>query len=154
MTKYHLSAPQVATMDARMEQTAAAEGLEYHLDDGVTGNTFDAHQLLHLARTHGRQDALVERFYRAYFTERQSLFDQASLVALAVEAGLDADEARQALAARTYAPAVEADMQEARKLGASGVPFFVIDHRFGVSGAQATDVFVDVLTRAGGVRLA
>ena len=63
-----------------------------------------------------------------------------------------ADETRRTLAQGTYAAAVEADLEEARKLGAGGVPFFVIDHRFGVSGAQSTDVFVDVLTRAGGVR--
>ncbi len=155
MAKYHLSAPQVDAMDVRMEQTAAAEGLEYHLGEhGVTGNTFDAHQLMHLARAQGRQDAVIERFYRAYFTEQRSLFDQDALIELAVDAGLDAGAARQALAARTYASAVEADIQEARKLGATGVPFFVIDNRYGVSGAQATGVFVDVLTRAGAVRRA
>ncbi len=152
MAKYHLTAPQVETMDARMEQTAAAEGLEYHLDDGVTGNTAEAHQLLHMARAQGLQDALVERFFKAYFTERKSLFDTESLVALAAEVGLDAEAARTALREGTYAAAVEADAQEARKFGASGVPFFVIDRRFGVSGAQATEVFVDVLTRAGATR--
>jgi predicted DsbA family dithiol-disulfide isomerase len=148
MSKYRLSAEQVAAMDVRMEQTAAAEGLEYHLDDGVTGNTFDAHRLLHLAAERGTQDAVVERFFRAYFTEQRSLFDDASLTALAVEAGLDASEVGDVLGSDRYAQAVTADTREAHALGANGVPFFMIDHRFGVSGAQATDVFVQALVRA------
>jgi len=148
MAKYRLSAEQVAAMDLQMEQTAATEGLEYHLDDGVTGNTFDAHRLLHLAGERGVQDAAVERFFRAYFTERRSLFDDASLTALAVEAGLDGSEVGDVLGSDRYAQAVAADTREAHALGANGVPFFMIDHRFGVSGAQATDVFAQVLARA------
>ncbi len=89
MAKYGLSVAQVEALDARMEQTAAAEGLEYHLrEDGVTGNTFDAHRLLQLAGARGRQDAAVERFYRAYFTEGRSIFEPEALTALAVDAGL------------------------------------------------------------------
>jgi predicted DsbA family dithiol-disulfide isomerase len=149
MAKYHLSAAQMEAMDARMEQTAAAEGLEYHLgSDGVTGNTFDVHRLLHLAADRGRQDAALERFYRAYFTEGRSIFEDDSLVALAVESGLDAAEVGRVLAGDDYAAAVTADAREANALGANGVPFFVFDNRFGVSGAQATDVFAQVLARA------
>jgi predicted DsbA family dithiol-disulfide isomerase len=148
MGKYHLTAAQVAVMDTNMEQAAAADGLEYHLGDGVTGNTFDAHRLLHLAAERGRQDATIERFYRAYFTEGRSLFDPESLTALAVESGLDAAEVGDVLAGDAYAAAVAADMREAHALGANGVPFFVFDKRFGVSGAQATDVFTQVLARA------
>jgi predicted DsbA family dithiol-disulfide isomerase len=132
-----------------MEQTAADEGLEYHLgEDGVTGNTFDAHRLLQLAGARGLQDALVERFFRGYFTEGRSVFDADSLTGLAVEAGLDATEVRDLLAGDAYADAVAADMREARTLGVNGVPFFVIDRRFGVSGAQASEVFAQTLTRA------
>ncbi|HZI81246.1 MAG TPA: DsbA family oxidoreductase [Vicinamibacterales bacterium] len=148
MSKYHLTAAQVQTMDVRMEETAAADGLEYHLGDGVTGNTFDAHRLLHLAGARDRQDATLERFYRAYFTEGRSLFDDDSLRALAVESGLDAADVAGVLAGDTYADAVAADIREAQALGANGVPFFVFDNRFGVSGAQATDVFAQVLARA------
>jgi predicted DsbA family dithiol-disulfide isomerase len=155
MAKYSLSAAQVESLDARMEQTAAAEGLEYHLgQDGVTGNTFDAHRLVHLAAAHGRQDAAVERLFRAYFTERRSVFDGDSLAALAVDVGLDPAEAREVLAGTRYADDVVADMREARALGVNGVPFFVIDNRFGVSGAQATEVFAQMLTRARGHRAA
>ena len=148
MGKYQLTPAQVEAMDTRMEQAAAADGLEYHLGDGVTGNTFDAHRLLHLAAQRGRQDATLERFYRGYFTEGRSLFDDESLTALAVESGLDAAEVRGVLAGDAYAAAVTADTREAHALGATGVPFFVFDHRFGVSGAQGIEVFAQVLARA------
>jgi predicted DsbA family dithiol-disulfide isomerase len=148
MAKYRLTAAQVEALDARMEQTAAVEGLEYHLEDGVTGNTLDAHRLLHLAADRGRQDAALERFYRAYFTEGRSLFDGASLTALAVEAGLDERDVHDVLAGDGYTTAVATDIREAQALGANGVPFFVFDNRFGVSGAQASDVFSQVLARA------
>jgi predicted DsbA family dithiol-disulfide isomerase len=149
MAKYGLSAAQVEGLDARMEQTAAAEGLEYHLHaDGVTGNTFDAHRIVHLAASRGRQDAAIERLFRAYFTEGQSIFDESSLVALAGDVGLDEGEARKVLAGDAFADGVVADVREARALGVNGVPFFVIDNRFGVSGAQATEVFAQMLARA------
>jgi predicted DsbA family dithiol-disulfide isomerase len=135
-------------MDARMIETAANEGLEYHLHGGVTGNTFDAHQLLQLARERGAQDAMAERLFRAHFTERRSVFDRESLVALAGDAGLDQEEARRALEMDRYADAVRHDVEEARALGANGVPFFVLANRYGVSGAQPAEFFADVLARA------
>jgi predicted DsbA family dithiol-disulfide isomerase len=98
------------------------------------------------------QDAVLERLYRAYFTEQRSLFDRDSLVALVSEAGLDADEARRALEGDLYRNAVTADLQEARALGISGVPFFVLDGRHAVSGAQAVSVFTDALSQAWNTR--
>ena len=147
--KYQLTDDKVLEMDARMERLAEIEGLEYHLtDSGLTGNTLDAHQLLQLAKERGVQDTVIERLYRAYFTEQRSVFEPDSLVALAGEAGLDAAEARDVLERDAYVSAVEADVSEARSLGVSGVPFFVIDGRYGVSGAQATEVFEQALARA------
>ncbi len=147
--KYHWSAAQAEQIDADMERRAAADGLEYHLSaEGLTGNTLDAHRLVHLARERGRQDAVVERFFRAYFTEQRSLFDHASLQALAASAGLDPDDVASVLGGAKYADAVAADMDQARALGVTGVPFFVFDGRLGVSGAQAVDVFADALTQA------
>jgi len=149
MSKYHLSEEQVRAMDHRMEQTAAADGLEYHLTAaGLTGNTRDAHRLVHLAGTHAAADRMLERLYKAYFTEQRSIFDVDSLVALAAEEGLDAIDVRQALEGTLYTDDVERDLREARTLGVTGVPFFVIDGRYGVSGAQATDVFSRALTMA------
>ena len=149
MTKYRLSEDQVRAMDHKMEQTAAAEGLEYHLTEaGLTGNTLDAHQLVHLAASHGQEDKMLDRLYRAYFTEQRSVFDAESLVNLAVEEGLDSTEVREALEGGRYIDAVARDLNEARSLGVTGVPFFVIDGRYGVSGAQASDVFTRALTVA------
>jgi predicted DsbA family dithiol-disulfide isomerase len=148
-SKYRLSDAEVLEMDQKMETLAAAEGLEYHLTDAsLTGNTLDAHQLLHLARTHGLQDAMLERLYRAYFTEQRSLFDRDSLVTLGGDAGLDASEARQALEGGAFIDAVAGDLNEAKSLGVTGVPFFVVDGRYGVSGAQQAEVFSQVLARA------
>jgi predicted DsbA family dithiol-disulfide isomerase len=147
-SKYQLSDQQVLDMDARMERLADIEGLEYHLTDaGLTGNTLDAHQLLHLGKAHGIQDTVIERLYRAYFTEQRSVFDRESLVTVAKEAGLEETEVRDALERDAYADAVTADIREARSLGVSGVPFFVIG-RYGVSGAQSADVFAEALSTA------
>jgi predicted DsbA family dithiol-disulfide isomerase len=148
MQKYRLSRPQVDEMDRRMTETAAAEGLQYRLDGTRSGNTFDAHQLLQFAKTRGVQDALLERLYRAYFTEQRSIFERDSLVALAADVGLDAAEARAVLEENRFAAAVEEDIDTARRLGANGVPFFVIDGRLGISGAQPPAVFVEALQRA------
>jgi predicted DsbA family dithiol-disulfide isomerase len=91
---------------------------------------------------------MLDRLYRAYFSEQRSVFDTDSLLALAVEAGLDGDEARQVLESEAYALEVAADLHAARMLGVSGVPFFVIDGRYAVSGAQAIEVFEQALTEA------
>jgi predicted DsbA family dithiol-disulfide isomerase len=147
MRKYRRSPDQVVEMDARMTQTAAAEGLEFNLEGTLTGNTFDAHQLVHLAHAHGLQDAVVERLFRAYFTEHQSLFDQQTLVNLGADAGLNRDEAAAALGDNRYANAVDADIEIAHRLGVTGVPFYVIGDRYGSSGAQAPETFLDVLQR-------
>ena len=149
MAKYHLTEDQVADMDQKMVRTAAQDGLIYRLaPEGVTGNTLDAHRLLHFARGRGRESALLDRLYRAYFSEQRSVFDIVSLADVATDAGLDADEAREVLNGDAYSDAVDADTKEARLLGVSGVPFFVIDDRYGVSGAQPVDVFRQVLTQA------
>src|SRR5262249_49526208 len=97
MAKYRLSQAEADEMNAGMERTAASEGLEYHLQGGVTGNTFDAHQLVLLGRARGCQDAVLERLYRAFFTEQRSIFEHDALIALGVEAGLDGDEAARVL---------------------------------------------------------
>jgi predicted DsbA family dithiol-disulfide isomerase len=147
MRKYRRSTDQVVEMDARMTQTAVGEGLEFNLEGTLTGNTFDAHQLVHLGHARGLQDAVVERLFRAYFTEQRSLFDQQTLVNLGVDAGLNRDESAAALGDNRFANAVDADIAMAHRLGVSGVPFFVIDDRYGISGAQAPETFLDVLQR-------
>ncbi|MDQ0377633.1 DsbA family oxidoreductase [Amycolatopsis thermophila] len=146
--KYGISEADFAANEERLTQLAAAEGLEYHLDGGVIGNTFDAHRVLHLARERGLQDAVAERFFRAYFTERRSVFEVDSLVELATEAGLDGEEVRRVLEDGSYADEVRADVDQARAFGANGVPFFVFDRRYGVSGAQSVETFAAALDKA------
>ena len=148
MAKYRLTGDQADAMNANMVRTAAAEGLDYHLEGGLTGNTFDAHQLACLARDRSCQDAVVERLYHAFFVEQRSIFERDAIVALGVEAGLDADDVSRALHADAYASAVEADVAEARAIGVTGVPFFVFDGRYAVAGAQAVDVFDQALGEA------
>ena len=135
-------------MQRRVEEVAAGEGLAYHLADGISGNTLLAHQLIHLAADHGLGGAMKERLLHAHFTEQRSVFDVDALVSLGVEVGLDADEARAALTDKRYLAAVHEDIATARALGATGVPFFVVDRAYGASGAQPAEVLLDLLTRA------
>jgi predicted DsbA family dithiol-disulfide isomerase len=148
MFKYGMSRSQADATQIKMEQTAADEGLEFHLVGGTTGNTVDAHRLLHLARERGMQAVLLERLYRAHFTEQRSIFDLESLAALAAEVGLDEEEAAVMMRGDMYSDAVAADLREARAHGIGGVPHHLIDGRHGVSGAQSTEGFSDALTRA------
>ncbi len=139
---------QAAAMSAQITALAATEGLEYHLDQARSGNTFDAHRLLHLAAEQGRQGALKERLMRAYFTEGRPIGEAATLVALAAEVGIAAAEAAAVLAGDAYAAEVRADERRAAALGITGVPFVVVDGRYGVSGAQPPQVFLNVLEQA------
>lgn len=146
--KYGTSVAQAKAMMQRVEQTAASDGLEYHLEGTLSGNTLDAHRVLHLAKECGLQHEALERFYRAYFTEGQSVFDTPSLVRLAAEAGLDPAEVQRVLDEGTYADEVQADGYEAMSLGVQGVPFFVVDGRYGISGAQPVELFAQALAQA------
>jgi predicted DsbA family dithiol-disulfide isomerase len=147
-TKYGMSVQQAEDAQRHMEQRAAQDGLTFHMDGLRSGNTRDAHRLLHLAEARNRQPQLIERLYRAYFTDRASVFDHASLTNLAFEVGLDQDEATAVLTSDAYGDAVAADEAMARSLGATGVPFFVIDRRYGISGAQPAEAIGQVLERA------
>jgi predicted DsbA family dithiol-disulfide isomerase len=146
MRKYRMTEPQVIASQDRLEQLAAAEGLEYHLADSLTGNTMDAHRLAHLGREQGIQDRVIERLFRAHFSENRSLFDNESLTLLGEEAGLQGTQ--EFLGTGRYQDAVIADHRDAHQLGVRGVPFFVMDGRYAVSGAQSVDAFADVLRRA------
>ena len=147
-SKYGMSAAQAHDAQRQMEQRAAQRGLTFRMDGLRSGNTRDAHRLLHLAKARGRQAELAERLHRAYFTEQASVFDAASLADLAAGAGLDLAEAQAVLAGDEYGRDVDADEQMARALGVTGVPFFVIDRRYAVSGAQPPEVLAAALDRA------
>lgn len=146
--KYGTTVEQARRMNRNLEEVAAAEGLQLRLDTLRTGNTFDAHRLLHLAAEHGVQGEAKEAFLHAYFTENRLLSDQRVLEDVAVAAGLSPADVRDVLASDRFAAEVRADEREAARLGANGVPFFVVARAFGVSGAQPTDLFADVLEKA------
>ncbi|MET8667897.1 DsbA family oxidoreductase [Streptomyces tendae] len=152
--KYGMSQAQAQAGEDNLGAQAAAEGLDYRTRDRDHGSTFDMHRLLHLAKERGRHESLLDAFYRGNFADERSVFnDDARLVELAVGAGLDAEEVRAVLAdPGAYADAVRADEQEAAQLGATGVPFFVLDRAYGVSGAQPAEVFTRALTQAWGER--
>jgi predicted DsbA family dithiol-disulfide isomerase len=146
-TKYRLTPEQAAEAEQSVAAKATADGLPFTADR-VMGNTFDAHRLVALGHERGIQDQVLSRLYGAYFGEGRAVFEQADLAGLAESAGLDTDEAKQVLADGSYAEAVRADEDQARQLGISGVPFVVIDSRFGVSGAQPAQTFTAALDRA------
>jgi predicted DsbA family dithiol-disulfide isomerase len=147
----HMPAAQVEQMLAQMTDLAAAEGLSYDFDALQHTNTVRAHELLHFAKAKGRQLDLVERLFAAYFEQGRHVGRIDDLADLAAEIGLDRAEALQALQSGTYLPAVQADKEQATAYGISGVPFFVIDGRLGVSGAQDPSVFSEVLREAAGL---
>jgi predicted DsbA family dithiol-disulfide isomerase len=147
-TKYGVSREQAAAMDERVTRIAAEDGLRFRFDVARPGNTFDAHRLLHLAAERGVQHAVADRLLAGYQSEGEPIADPDALVRLAVQGGLDADEVRAVLAGDRYADAVRADEAEARALGVRGVPFFVFDRRYAVSGAQPADLLLEVLERA------
>ena len=140
-----LSAEQVRQMFGHVAQTAADEGLRLDFDTVVAANTFDAHRLIHLAGD--RRVAVVEGLFRAHFGEGAVIDDREVLVDIAARAGLDADTVRAELDSDAGADAVRADLDTARALQVSAVPFFVANRRVAVSGAQPKDVFLQLLTQ-------
>jgi predicted DsbA family dithiol-disulfide isomerase len=135
-------------LHARLEKSAAELGLSYHFDKVVVANSFDAHRLAHFARKGGMQEQMQERLFAAYFTEGRDMGDAETLVGLAAEVGLDPAEARTMLAGGQFADDVRREREEAEKLGAEGVPFFVIDRRYGFTGAQPSELILEILTKA------
>jgi predicted DsbA family dithiol-disulfide isomerase len=151
--KYGLSVVDAQAMNARMTAAAAGEGLTFRLDDVQVGNTFDAHRLLHFADTHGKREVLGERLFAAYLGEGASLSDHATLVVLATEVGLPADDVRAMLDRNDFADHVRQDEREAQEIGVTGVPYFVLDRQYGVSGAQSPEVLRGALQQAWDARL-
>jgi predicted DsbA family dithiol-disulfide isomerase len=146
--KYGMPVERARAMNERMTGEAAKEGLDFHFDRVRVGNTFDAHRLVHLAAESGRAEAMKERLMRAYFTEGESVAEPDILVRLGTEVGLDPARVREVVTSDAYASDVRADEQRARAFGISGVPFFAIDERYGVSGAQTPDVLLGALRQA------
>jgi predicted DsbA family dithiol-disulfide isomerase len=146
--KYATSVQQGEAMIQRMTATAAEEGLDFHFERIRPGNTLDAHRLVHLATTRGLGDAAKERFLRAYLCEGEAIGDPQVLARLAVEVGLDGEEVSALLASDRFEREVRAEEEEARRGGISGVPYFVIGGRHGLSGAQPAPVILQALNES------
>ena len=147
-TKLRTTKEQVQELNARVVGLAAAEGLAYDFDRYQVINTFDSHRVAHLGAAHGLGDAITERFLSGQLEQGEVLDDPETLVRLGSEVGVPADEIRDVLATDRYADAVREDEATARGFGISAVPYFVIDRRYGISGAQPTELFVQALTQA------
>jgi predicted DsbA family dithiol-disulfide isomerase len=149
-SKYGMTPPQALQAQRQMEQRAAEDGLVFRMQGLKSGNTRDAHRLIQLAKARQRQLELVERLHSAYFTEQASIFDHDELTRLAVETGLDSEEVTAVLTSDFYDDEVDTDEAMARSLGVTGVPFYVINRRYGVSGAQSAQALTEVLEKAWG----
>ena len=146
--KYGVTREQAWQMNANVAAQAARVGLEYNFEKWVSANTFDAHRLAQFAAERGKGTEMTERLFYAHFTEAKNLGDRETLLALAEEVGFDRAEAAAALERDDLAERVRSDEREAAELGVRGVPFFVIDRKYAVSGAQPVAVFVGALNKA------
>jgi predicted DsbA family dithiol-disulfide isomerase len=143
--KYGMTVEQAEGTNDQMTALAASEGLEYHLDRTRGGNSFAAHRLIQRAHEEGHQDAMKERLMRAYFTEGEAIGDRDTLVRLAGDVGIDGEAA---LTDEQYAAAVRGDEELAARIGIRGVPYFVLGRRYGVSGAQPSEILLQALDKA------
>ena len=146
--KYRMPTEKVKEMQANVCAIADGEGLCYNLDDTLSGNTFDAHRLLLWAATIDKQDVLLEAMYSAYFEKSQPLFSHADLISVATSIGLDSSDVEKILNSEQFKDEVIADRTLASQLGATGVPFFVVDMKYGISGAQPLEAFTQTLEGA------
>ncbi|WP_458780946.1 DsbA family oxidoreductase [Arthrobacter sp. D3-16] len=139
---------QVTQMFDHITQQAKGEGLHYRFDSVIVANSFTAHRLIHLAAAHGKQDEAKERLLSDHFEHGKDIGSRDYLTSLALDLGIDRDEAEELFTTDKYAEDVRFDFEEGRALGISGVPFFVIDRKFGLSGAQPTETFTAALAQA------
>ncbi|WMT38853.1 DsbA family oxidoreductase [Paenibacillus sp. D2_2] len=145
--KYGISVEQARGMNDQVVAQARDVGLDYHLDTAVMTNTLDAHRVGHYADTKGNGKEMMERLLSAYFTESKHVGDHDVLADLAAEVGLDAGEVKQMLAGDEYKEQVIGDQQEGARLGVQAVPFFVLNRKYAVRGAQPMEAFLGALNQ-------
>jgi predicted DsbA family dithiol-disulfide isomerase len=134
-------------MNDRVTRMAESEGLHYDMDKAVVANSFDAHRLIQFAKANGRGDLAEENLFKAYFTEGKNIADRSELMEIGKKIGLESEELQAVLQADKFSDEVRADIEEAGRIGVTGVPFFVFNRRYAVSGAQDTETFLDVLNK-------
>lgn len=146
--KFGTSVEQAKQMTSGISEQAAQVGLVFDFAEAKTTNTFDAHRLTKFAGLHGKEEAIMEKLYAAHFTEGQDVGDVEVLADIAEAAGLDKEEALEVLRDKTfYANEVRADQEEAKQFGISGVPYFIINRKYAISGAQPTETFAGALQK-------
>ncbi|MCF8275101.1 MAG: DsbA family oxidoreductase [Flavobacteriales bacterium] len=143
-----ISVEQAKGMGNHAAQMGASAGLQLNFDQAVVANSFNAHRLIHFAKANGLQQEMKTRLFKAYFSEGKNIDDNETLVSLATEIGLDGAETKSVLGSEKYAEAVKADIQESQQLGVRGVPFFVFDGKYAVSGAQDSKAFLETLEKS------
>jgi predicted DsbA family dithiol-disulfide isomerase len=143
--KYGMSIEQAKANTQNVERMAKEVGLDYQFDTLILTNTFDAHRLTMFAKTHGLMSEMTERILHAHYTESKHIGDQDTLVQLAEEVGLNGDEVRKMLESDDMSEAVRADEQEAKQLGIRSIPFFLVNRKYTITGAQSTNAFVNSL---------
>ncbi|MBC7776936.1 MAG: DsbA family oxidoreductase [Phycisphaerae bacterium] len=142
------SPEQAQQITKNVTDMAAKVGIEYHFEKAIAANSFDAHRFSHLAYNYGLQDAAEEALFKAHFIEGKNIADTAILVQLGTSIGLNPTEVKNMLESKAFSDDVRKDIEEARQLRVNGVPFFVFDRKYAVSGAQAVEVFLGTLEKA------
>ncbi|WP_456503988.1 DsbA family oxidoreductase [Arthrobacter sp. UYCu723] len=147
-TRKGMAPDQISQMFEHVAAQAKGEGLNYRFDDVVVANSFTAHRLIHLAAARGKQDAAKERLLSDHFEHGKDIGNEEYLTSLGLDLGIDAGELTELFSTDKYADDVRLDFEEGRALGINGVPFFVIDRTFGLSGAQPAETFTAALEQA------
>lgn len=147
-TKKGLAKEQVEKLLAHVTQMAKSVGLDYHFNKVVTVNSYKAHRIIQMAKTKGLGDKAEELFFKAYFTDGKNIADDATLFEIGKEIGLTGADIQEALTNDFYSQKVDADMYEAQQVGVRGVPFFVFDNKYAISGAQPAEIFAQTLEKA------
>jgi protein disulfide-isomerase len=145
--KYRKDKEWAQEMMDSMTQNAKNSGLDFHFEKAIMANSFNAHRLLHLAKKHNKSNELEELLFKAYLTDGQNINDLETLTNLGIQVGLDGIEIETVLHSDTYATAVKEDIEMAQNIGVQGVPFFVFDNKYAVSGAQHVETFVKTLEK-------
>lgn len=145
--KYRKDKQWAQEMMDSMTQNAKNSGLDFHFEKAIMANSFNAHRLLHLAKKHNKSNELEELLFKAYLTDGQNINDIETLTNLGINVGLDATEIETVLHSDAYATAVKEDIEMAQNIGVQGVPFFVFDNKYAVSGAQHVETFVQTLEK-------
>lgn len=142
------SKQQAQETTAQVTDIAKQVGLDFHFEKAVVANSFDAHRLSHLAKKYGKQNDLEEKLFLAYFTEGKNTADHSTLLQIGKDLGIPEQEITTVLNSDTFTNEVEQDITEAQHIGVRGVPFFVLDRKYAVSGAQESETFLGALTKA------